>query len=957
MTIEPSSRARAAVHVLVVVACYSLLFAWLFSGVLLRGAYLAESDLYEYYLPIFLAPITTWSSFEFSGLPAFADPGDFTTYPPHYLFARVIGSWTAFVMSAFVLASAFTYAYVYRVTRSRTAAAFAGLAYGLSEAMLERIPHLGTLHCFAWLPLVVLAIDHVRDGDRPRTWVAIGAAGLACAFLSGHPQPAVYTYYATALYALTMGGPSTLLGAGRRDGARFYVSIATMFALSMLLAAHKALPLVEASTVMARQLVNYGQFAGHANAPIELLSMLFPTVLHDGREAPTYVGLATLSFAMIGVSRARTDRRAIFWIAAALFAVLIGMGDSTPVARVAYALVPLYTKFRIGARHLFLFAFGAAFLAGKGIAAVQRGEVSRRDLRICFGVFVAVLTAAAAFQAAWPGTIVYEVRRRPAITLPIWTTGVWVQLAIAAGAAATIWVLSTMRRATPVIVAAAVLLVADDLQAFPSPVTLLGIDFGTIPRAAASPSVHARRIGTALEPLHQRALALGGTQNDAVVPAAFARLWRIPIAGGYGPMLLERYSQLGSMGTNGSVRPTVLAPDDTSLDLMSVKYLLVQRDDMPGATTFDAQGMTWDARELGLPIGRSDCNLHYVRSASIPAPPGVRVSAIGLVTHLRCSEGVPQGAVAATVRSVYEDGRTEERQLHAGIETGESGLNDPEQVHRVQHRAPIDTFADPGAPGAFRAFTRIALEGSPRLTRIEIDTPDTNGWMTLDRLTLVDADGHSHPVSAPGVWLDDRERWREESHFATSRTSDRGADADAPNEQTYTVFENTRALPRSWMTSRIVALDDRDAVEAVHRGFLPDGRRFNPREVTIVAPEEGAAPGPYPQGGGTAVVQQISDGRITVRASSPGGGFMVLSEVDYPGWRATIDGNRSDVRRADVALQGVVVPPGEHTVEFALVSTTRRAGIIMSLLGLAACAALAAIDGVRRKPVASLHGA
>jgi len=949
MSIEPPSRARAAVHALVVVACYSLLFAWLFSGALLRDTYLAESDLYEYYLPIFLAPITTWSSFEFSGLPAFADPGDFTTYPPHYLFARVIGSWTAFVISAFVLASAFTYAYVYRVTRSRTAAAFAGLAYGLSEAMLERIPHLGTLHCFAWLPLIVLAIDHVRDDDRPRIWGAIGAVGLACAFLSGHPQPAVYTYYATALYALTMGG--------RRAGARFYASIATMFAVSMLLAAHKALPLVEASTVMARQLVNYGQFAGHANTPTDLLSVLFPTVLHDGREAPTYVGLATLSFAMIGASRARTDRRAIFWIAAALFALLIGMGDSTPVARIAYGVIPLYTKFRVGARHLFLFAFAAAFLAGTAVAAVQRGEVSRRNLRLCLGVFVGVVAAAAAFQAVWPGTIVYEVRRRPDFTLPIWTTGVWVQLSIAAGIAVTMWVISMTRRTTPFIVVAALLLVADDLHAYPSPVTLMGIDFGTIPREAASPSVHARRIGTALEPLHQRALALGGTQNDAVLPAAFARLWRIPIAGGYGPMLLERYSQLGSMGTNGSVRATVLARDDTSLDLMSVRYLLVQRDDMPGVTTFDAKGMTWDARELGLPIGRSDCNLHYVRSASIPAPPDVRVSAIGLVTHLRCSEGLPQGALAATVRAVHEDGHAEERQLHAGIETGESGLNDPGQVHRVQHQAPADVFADPDASGAFRAFTRIALEGSPQLKRIEIETPDTNGWMTIDRLTFVDVDGHSHPASTPGVWLDDRERWREESHFATSRTSDRGADEDAPNEQMYTVFENMRALPRSWMTSQVVAVDDRDAVEAVHRGFLPDGRRFNPREITIVAPEDGPAPGPFPQDGGTAAVQQISDGHITVKVSSPGGGFMVLSEVDYPGWRATTDGSPSAVRRADVAFQGVVVPPGEHTVEFVLASTTQRAGIIMSLLGVVACAVLAAIDGVRRKPVASLHGA
>jgi hypothetical protein len=123
---------------------------------------------------------------------AFADPGDFSLYPTHFLFARVLHSWTGFIVSAFVMAGVFMYAYVYRVTRSRTAAAFAGLAYAMSEAMVERVPHLGTLHCFAWLPLILLAIEEVR-GERRRTWIAVGGCAVACAFLSGHPQPAIYT--------------------------------------------------------------------------------------------------------------------------------------------------------------------------------------------------------------------------------------------------------------------------------------------------------------------------------------------------------------------------------------------------------------------------------------------------------------------------------------------------------------------------------------------------------------------------------------------------------------------------------------------------------------------------------------------------------------------------------------------------------------------------------------------
>ena len=66
-------------------------------------------------------------------------------------------------------------------------------------------------------------------------------------------------------------------------------------------------------TLMARQEVNGAQFAGHANSPAQMLSVLFPTILHEGREAPTYVGLATLVFALSGLSLFRRSWRVAFW--------------------------------------------------------------------------------------------------------------------------------------------------------------------------------------------------------------------------------------------------------------------------------------------------------------------------------------------------------------------------------------------------------------------------------------------------------------------------------------------------------------------------------------------------------------------------------------------------------------------------------------------------------------------
>jgi len=75
----------------------------------------------------------------------------------------------------------------------------------------------------------------------------------------------------------------------------------------------------------------------------------------------------------------------------------------------------------------------------------------------------------------------------------------------------------------------------------------------------------------------------------------------------------------------------------------------------------------------------------------------------------------------------------------------------------------------------------------------------------------------------------------------------------------------------------------------------------------------------------------------------------VLSEQDYPGWRARIDdGAARPVRRANMALMGIAVPPGQHTVQFELQSNSQRAGIALTVLGVLACALLVSSHRVRR---------
>jgi hypothetical protein len=67
-----------------------------------------------------------------------------------------------------------------------------------------------------------------------------------------------------------------------------------------------------------------------------------------------------------------------------------------------------------------------------------------------------------------------------------------------------------------------------------------------------------------------------------------------------------------------------------------------------------------------------------------------------------------------------------------------------------------------------------------------------------------------------------------------------------------------------------------------------------------------------------------------------------ISSAFYPGWTATMNGNPLRLVRADHALMGVLVPPGEGDVTVEYHSTYFLAGALVSALSLLACGGLVA---------------
>ncbi len=87
--------------------------------------------------------------------------------------------------------------------------------------------------------------------------------------------------------------------------------------------------------------------------------------------------------------------------------------------------------------------------------------------------------------------------------------------------------------------------------------------------------------------------------------------------------------------------------------------------------------------------------------------------------------------------------------------------------------------------------------------------------------------------------------------------------------------------------------------------------------------------------------------RIQTNAQEPR--LLVVSDTYYPGWQATIDGVPTELYKTNVALRGVVVPAGVHTVLMQFRPTIFFAGLFTSLFTVLILLVWAGVSVVRRR--------
>ncbi len=116
-----------------------------------------------------------------------------------------------------------------------------------------------------------------------------------------------------------------------------------------------------------------------------------------------------------------------------------------------------------------------------------------------------------------------------------------------------------------------------------------------------------------------------------------------------------------------------------------------------------------------------------------------------------------------------------------------------------------------------------------------------------------------------------------------------------------TIYRNAQVLPRAW-------------IAPAHSDL---------KAVSEIAPESR--------------VESLTDSgnAVTIRASSPQAGVLILSDTFYPGWQALVDGVPTEIRIANEAFRAIAFPAGTHTIEFRYQPSAVLSGLIVSLASLA----------------------
>ncbi len=146
----------------------------------------------------------------------------------------------------------------------------------------------------------------------------------------------------------------------------------------------------------------------------------------------------------------------------------------------------------------------------------------------------------------------------------------------------------------------------------------------------------------------------------------------------------------------------------------------------------------------------------------------------------------------------------------------------------------------------------------------------------------------------------------------------------------YALFDNTQAIPRTFIVHEAKTLEGRDAIFKELASS-----EFNPLKHVILEEPSSLTrninSGNYPQEPNPTIIE-YSPNRVTIKATLLDDGYLVLVDTFYPGWNAYVDGKKRRVLKTDYILRSVFLEKGDHMVKFVYEPKSFTIGMIITLV-------------------------
>jgi len=335
-----------------------------------------------------------WNPLILSGTPYIADLAIFPFYPGNLfflVFSAEVGLTFLAIVQVF-LAGVFMRMYLAKIGFGKFSSFLGAVIFMFSGSVVTHIGNISILNVIIWLPIILFYLEKVFENGKFKD-IFLLALFLTISFLGGHLQFFYYNGLFIFFYTLF------------KVKADFRQKLSRSLLISLIffgLCAFQLLPFLEFANLSTRPVGDFSYSAEGSISPVVTLRFFLAEIygrLKDGyswgpgapmergfADATGYIGVIPLFFIFWLILK--KGKKQVFWIASFFLFLFASFGKYTPVFGIFYKIVPFFNRFRNPAQFLFLYSFCGIVISLYGFNFFLKEKIRNgKKIKILLTVF------------------------------------------------------------------------------------------------------------------------------------------------------------------------------------------------------------------------------------------------------------------------------------------------------------------------------------------------------------------------------------------------------------------------------------------------------------------------------------------------------------------------------------------------------------------------------------------